>query len=170
MPGYGVIGYNPSIEEVMEDMGVFTIEDIKPTLLGKIEQLRESAAAKGKIRVFDQSLYSFILCGSKEFYRTLVDLGYGNMAMTIVDEFNNQPFFLLFEDKVPKRFYDMPVVHESVEYDETKRGTDQVDAHGIASRVEIETAERLGMKEDYIKFLEDSYPQKLKELRENGIV
>jgi len=170
MVEYELEGYHPKVGELMDEIGVSLPKEIKPTLLKKLRFLRQLAISRGDFRDFAESPYKFIFCRSDEIYQTLVNMGHGNIALTFVDDQTGEVFFLLFKDKVPEDFYPMPVTHESTEYDERKKETDKPTAHETASRKEIETAERLGRKGDYLQFLKENYPGHYRQLREMGLI
>ena len=165
-----VIGYAPTLEEIMKDLGVTSMSQIRPTILKKCRNLYKNARRNGDLKVFQESPYEFIICDSTEFYKTFVNLGHGNSSMVILDDFSPEFFFLLFKDKIPKKFYPIAVVHESTEYDEIQSGLDQKIAHEIATKKEIKIAKKLHLKKDYFKFLKKSYPGKYKELNELSLV
>lgn len=157
-------GYAPTLEEFLEDLGISSPDEVRDTILTRCRQLYQSAEARGDIARFQDSQYEFILCDSRDFYRTLVNLGYGNSALVIKDDFSPEVYFLLFRDKVPEQFHQIVAAHESTEYEEVQSGTDQAIAHERASAAELGTAERLGLKEEYIRFLQENYPRKCDEL------
>lgn len=154
------VGYAPTLEEFLDDLGISSMDEMRETVLTRCRELYDAAKASGNIATFENSPYEFILCDSTEFYQTIVNLGSGNSAMVIKDDWGPDVYFLLFKDKVPERFYLIIAAHESTEYDEAQSGTDQRIAHQIATRVEIETAKRLGLKEEYLEFMEENSPEK----------
>ncbi len=170
MPDYKINGYEPSVAEVMQDMGVTEPEQIQTTVLNRLRHLYNDAILKGNLRRFPESPYDFIICDSDDFYRTLVNAGYGSVAMGFIDRWNAETFFLLFRDKVPEEFYPMPVIHESAEYDALKRGVEPDVAHQTASKKEIELSERLGKKQGYSDFIKERYPRKYNELCEMDLL
>lgn len=170
MPNYNIVGYEPHIEEVMKDMGVNSADEIRPTLLNKLNSLRDTAQASGNIKRFPESPYEFIICDSSDFYRTLVCAGHGSMAMRIKDEWGTEVFFLLFQDRVPEKFYSMPVTHESTEHAELEKNVEPNIAHQTASIKEIQRAEELGKKHEYTQFLKDNFPGKYDELRDINLI
>lgn len=160
----GIVGYSPTLEELLEDLGIASPSDFRATVLGRCKELYALAEASGNIARLGDPPHEFILCDSTDFYRTLVNLGYGNCALAIKDDFSPEVYFLLFRDKVPEQFHQIVAAHESTEYEEVQSGTDQATAHERASAAELGTAERLGLKVEYIRFLQENYPRKCDEL------
>ncbi|MCA9487751.1 MAG: hypothetical protein KC516_02205 [Nanoarchaeota archaeon] len=162
-------GYSPSIEELMNDLKIESLHEFRETLLDRCNFLHENAKKNRKINSF-KTKQEFILCNSTEFYQTLVNMGYGNSALIIKDDFSPKKFFLMFEDKLPEKFRHIVAKHESYEYDLVSMGVPQYEAHINASELEIKTASELGLKKEYTEFLKQEYPLKLKELKENNLV
>ncbi|MBL7100850.1 MAG: hypothetical protein ISS23_02765 [Nanoarchaeota archaeon] len=158
-------GYAPTIEEIMEDIGIDSPKQFRETVLEKCRTLYKSAKKKKNVKKLGTS-YEFVLCDSSDFYQTLVNLGHGNTSLIILDDFGPDVFFLLFKDKVPKKFYPIVAKHEATEYQEVQKGLEQSIAHSNATIAEIKKAEELGLKQDYLKFLEQNYPGKFEELEE----
>lgn len=158
------IGYAPTLEEFLEDLGISSPHDIRETVLGRCRELYDAAKDSGNLKTFEGSPYEFILCDSTDFYQTIVNLGFGNPALTIKDDFSPEVHFLLFRDKMPERFRPIIAAHESAEYEDVQSGTDQGIAHQRACGAELETAELLGLKEEYLQFVAESCPPKYVQL------
>ncbi len=165
-----VIGYRPTMEDILEDLGISSMLEFKETVLGRCRELYDKAKASSNIATFEDSPYEFILCDSSEFYQTLVNTGRGSPCLTIMHDWSQEAYFLMFTDKMPEEFYPIAVAHDSAEYEEIQRGIDQAIAHNRATVVEIETAEHLGLKKEYLKFLEEAYPGKYAELDDRGLI
>jgi hypothetical protein len=164
------IGFAPSMEEIMEDLGVDSPADFREAILLKCKQLYKVAQDTGNIESFGTE-QEFIVCDSSDFYQTLVNMGYGNSALVISDDYGPDVYFLMFDDKVPVQFRPVVAAHESAEYHLVKNeGLEQRLAHKKASRNEIVTADRLCIKETYLEYLKTYYPTKLDELKEWNII
>lgn len=161
--------YPPTIEDIMEDMKVNSVEEFRETILGRCKQLYRSASKEGRIKKFNTP-YNFICCESSKFYRVLVDLGYGNVALGVYDDRNGEVFFLMFTDKIPKQFIPIAAAHEASEYSQMQEGVDQETAHMNAQNLELKTAERLGLKEDYLMFLQMNYPGKFESVKTETLI
>ena len=167
---HNLIGYAPTIEEIMKDISINDPADFVDTLLLRCEMLYLDAKKRGSIRYFDTPR-KFILCDSSKFYQTLVNMGQGNAALCICEDDGPRVYFLMFGNKVPVRFRKVVASHESFEYYALKEeGLDQILAHEKASEKEIETAGRLGIKKDYLDYLKARYPAKWNLLKEWGLI
>lgn len=163
-----VLGYRPTLEELLEDLGIQSHHQMRDALLGRCRELYSEARESGTIATFENSPLEFILCDSSEFYQTIVNLGFGNPALTILDDYSPEAYFLMFTDKLPEQFREIAAAHESAEYLLVRSGTDQQSAHTMAIHVEMKTAEKLGLKQDYLRFIEENYPLKYSQLRAMG--
>jgi hypothetical protein len=164
------VGYAPTMEDILADLGIADPADLRETLLSRCERLYHDAQERGSIESFGTT-QEFVVCDSSEFYRTLVDMGQGNMAVVISDDYGPRAYFLLFDDKVPVRYRPVVASHESLEYHLVNdEGWEQGPAHKRASEAEMKTAERLRMKEGYLEYLKKEYPTKVDELKEWDLV
>lgn len=152
-------GYSPSLEEIFEEMRIDSPNEFRETMFSKCRELYK----KSNIKKFKNQ--NFIICDSSEFYKTFVNMGYGNSALIIKDDYSPEKYFLMFKDKVPERFYEIVAEHETTEYENVCSGIGQPDAHINASRAEIDKAKEIGEYNNYIKFLKEKYPLKLKEIK-----
>jgi hypothetical protein len=167
---YHAVGYSPTIEDIMEELGVDSPTKARLIMLLRCKQLYQDAQDKGNLESFDTK-QEFIVCHSSYFYQTLVNMGHGNAALVISDDYSSDVYFFMFSDKVPTRFRPVVASHESLEYDLVKdEGLEQTLAHRKASEKEIETADKLGLKKDYLDYLKVKYPTKLDELIQWKIV
>ncbi len=163
-------GYAPTIDDIMLDIGANTPADCGRTLLAKCKQLYNLAKNQGNIESYNTK-HEFIICNSTDFYKTLVNMGNGNSALTILDDYSTEVYFLIFADKIPTKFRPIAAAHESTEYYWFKNHElDQRIAHIKASEIEISTAKRLGVKKEYLIFLKENYPTKLQNLKEWKII
>ena len=165
-----VVGYAPTIDEIMEDLRINNPADFRETVLSRCKQLYQDAKHKGNLDYFETS-HEFVVCDSSDFYQTLVNMGHGNSSLVISDDYSPDVYFLMFADKVPVQFRPVVASHESSEY--TLVNDEELEqrlAHRKASEVEMETADKLGVKEGYLDYLKTQYPTKLNELKEWDIV
>lgn len=161
-----LLGYSPTLDKIMEDLGITNQVEIRQTLLSKCKTLYDLADKQGNIELYGTSR-EFIVCNSKDFYKTLVNCGAGNSAMTISDDHTSDVYFLMFDDKSPAKFRTIIAAHESLEYElVSEQGHDIGYAHKKASEKEINTAKKLGLKKEYLAFLKENYPLKVADLKE----
>ena len=158
-------GYSPTLKNILEELEVDSQEGIREKVLKRCEALYDEALFEDTLKVF-QSIYDFIICESSQFYKVFVDMGQGNCALTIRDELSSDKYFLLFADKVPRQFYQIVARHEITEYEFMQEGVEQGEAHLRAEAAELYYAERLGLKESYLDFLESNYPARYLHLQE----
>ncbi len=164
-----LIGYIPSIEDILLDLNITDPKDIAKTVLSKCEELYFLAEKNNKISLF-QTSHEFILCNSSDFYKTFVDMGSGNSAMIISDDYSSDVYFLMFEDKIPSKFRVIAAAHESKEYNLIEKNIDQFFAHKEATIYEIKTASFLGLKKDYLSFVNKNYPAKFNEIKNLDLI
>jgi hypothetical protein len=164
-------GYVPSMEEILKDMKIRSEKQFVPTLLKKCEKLYFIAKKNNLVDKLD-TRYDFIICKSNDFYKTFVDMGYGNAALNIFnDNFPFQRYFLIFSDKLPKKFYKIVAAHEACEYEDmTIEGISQQKAHLHACKVEIDVSKKLGLKKDYLDYLKNNYFMKYNALKKQKII
>ena len=158
-------GKSFSAEEILTDLGIDDPREFRITVLKKCELLYSLAKSEWRLDKFSTP-FEFIVCKSSQFFQTLVNLWYGNSALVISDDIGSDVYFLLFSDKVPKQFRSIVAIHEATEYKLLLEGTEQAEAHQLASRKEIELATELNLLQDYLSFLKLNYPLKLEEIEE----
>jgi hypothetical protein len=161
-------GYSPTLEEFLEDVGVESPGQVREVILKRCKQLHDLASQKGEIKDYGTP-YEFINCDSSEFYQTLVNMGYGNAALTIDDEVSYDVYFLMFTDKVPSKLRPIVASHEATEYSKFQQGIEQSVAHLAAQVLEPEIAESLGLKKEYLDFLQQNHPGKFEEMKNLGL-
>lgn len=152
-------GYFPSLEEILEDVGIDSPEEFREAILQKGRNLYKNSEVR---KINDEE---FIICDSSKFYKTFVNMGYGSAAMTILDDFSSEKYFLIFKDKIPEEFYEIAAAHEITEYRNVRNGVDQSTAHMRGTNHEINLAKHLGKEKEYFAFLKENYPMKLGEIK-----
>lgn len=162
-------GYAPTMEEILEDVGVTSVDQLKEALLSRCRELYEKARKNKEIEDFGTP-HEFTVCDSSGFFQTLVNMGHGNSSMVILDDYSPEAHFLMFKDKILRRFRPIVAAHEAAEYTAVREGMDQGEAHRMASAAELKAAETLGLKRKYLLFLRRHYRSKLQELFEWGLV
>ena len=159
-------GYTPTVEEVLECLSINSPEEFRTAVLTRCKEIYQDALSKNKIDNFNTE-YNFILCPSSSFFKVLVDMGYGNSALVISDDYGQEnPYFLIFEDKLPPEYYKLAAYHESIEYKLVSYGMDQMKAHLAASLSELNMAKTLNISDQYLEYVKSNYPEKFQELKD----
>lgn len=160
-----VEGYAPTPKELFEALGIKSFEEIRDAALGRCRSLYNDARAKNKIRNFDTK-HDFIICKSEDFFPILTKLGYGSAAMVVYDDYGDESYFLMFEDKIPEKFYPVAAAHETTEYDlVVLEGEDRRSSHIKAYKAELKKAKDLHVRASYMTFLKNNYPEKYRDMR-----
>ncbi|MBR9701191.1 hypothetical protein GOV11_04975 [Candidatus Woesearchaeota archaeon] len=162
-------GYKPTLEEIMDDIGIDSPDEFRAAVLDRCKEIY--ANAKKSENIFHKSAgegntYSMALCNSSDFYQTLVNMGSGNCALTVKDDYSSDVYFLVFTNKVPPEFIDVVASHEVAEYQALCDGIDQSLAHKTASLAEITRARELDIEDSYLEYLRESYPGKYAEMQD----
>ena len=162
-------GYNPTIDEILAEIGVSSQEELKEKVLDRCRCLYKEASTNGALEKYGTP-YDFIVCNSSQFYKVFVNIGYGNGALTIIDDLSPEKYFLMFADKIPEQLRPIAVIHETTEYGLVRLGIGQGEAHSIAEIAEICSAEKLNLKREYLNFLHSEFPQKFSHLKEERLI
>jgi|GEM_PF-2691847 len=157
-------GYVPTSDEILECLSISSPKECRTAVLTRCKEIYQDALSKNKIDNFNTE-YNFILCPSSSFFKVFVDMGYGNQALVISDDYGQEkPYFLIFEDKLPPEYYKLAAYHESIEYKLVSYGMDQRKAHLVASLSELNMAKTLNIGDQYLEFIKSNYPEKFQEL------
>lgn len=158
-------GRTYTLEETLTDIGAESPEQARELILQRLRQLHAHASRNGTLENFGTP-YDFVVCDSTDLFRTLVEVGYGNMGMVFIDDYSPETYFFMFADKTPERFRPVVAKHEAIEYDlVTNVRVSQSEAHLLAERAELALAEEMGLKSDYLDFLRTEFPGKYKDIK-----
>lgn len=165
-----LVAFKPSLDEILIDMNISSPEEIDSALLTRCASLY--ASAKEKKMIFNYTtLKEFILCNSSDFFQTVIGGDYKTPSFTFFEDFNAEPYFLLFKDKLPEPFRVIVAAHEYLEYALIRNfELNQEKAHYIASVEELAVAELNGLKSKYISFLAKQYSKKFDEIIEWDLI
>jgi uncharacterized radical SAM superfamily Fe-S cluster-containing enzyme len=155
--------------ELMREIGLESPLDVRQTVYDKCQELYNNAKINDDLETYGTK-YEFINCNSTDFYKTLTEAFEKSPAMGLFNKAGTEKYFLIYKDRVEKRFRPIMAIHEAVEYELGISGTDQESAHNKASIEEIKKAEELNLKIPYLKYIKETYPNKFKQLEELKLV
>lgn len=148
------------VQAMHEDVGGVTLEHTWELIYDRCKNLYSACKTQGMIFGEPGREGEFMVMPSDQFYKSIVDWGGGSMANSIMTR--GETFYLLWEDRSPTRYWPMPAEHEREEVVQVRDS--RRDTHQLATLAEILRSKELAMKDEYLSFLSEEYPQKFQDI------
>lgn len=145
--------------------------DDKSWLIPLLNNFYEKAIKKGKIITYSKFGINceYALVNSLVLQEKDVKSAMGFGIAFPLSKGNETKRIIIFEDLLDLKYIDIAVGHEFSHKIDKKSRTNHSQEKKAFS-LELEIADKIGKKEEWIKYNEQNYPKRIKEMREIGLI